>query len=275
MADSPVVSSELGDLGAITRLTATGGTCIGWVWRAAVTCAGDLLGEAERRLLARLSVLRGGFDLEVAERVAGGEPLAPQAVAGLLASLAGKSLVQVQADPVAHYWLLETVRQFAAGRLAASGEDTAVHASLLEWALDEAWSAEPARPGAERAGWSGRLSAGQASIRAALSWALGGAEPEAGRAEVMLANAAFLAGDLAEQDRHGRARDRARPDRGRPGRAGPRAVRLVNVLDRRTEHPACHRGRARRGREPDSGVPGPLHRDGDAPSAGAAVRHLG
>ena len=148
---------------------------------ALVSWSYDLLGEAERRLLARLSVLRGGFDLEVAERVAGGEPLAPQAVAGLLASLVGKSLVQVQADPVAHYWLLETVRQFAAGRLAASGEDTAVHASLLEWALDEARSAEAAPPGAERAGWSGRLSAGQASIRAALSWALGGAEPEAGR----------------------------------------------------------------------------------------------
>jgi predicted ATPase/DNA-binding CsgD family transcriptional regulator len=148
---------------------------------ALVSWSYDLLGEAERRLLARLSVLRGGFDLEVAERVAGGEPLAPQAVAGLLASLAGKSLVQVQADPVARYWLLETVRQFAAGRLAASGEDTAVHARLLEWALDEAWSAEAALPGAERAGWSGRLFAGQASIRAALSWALGGAEPEAGR----------------------------------------------------------------------------------------------
>jgi predicted ATPase/DNA-binding CsgD family transcriptional regulator len=148
---------------------------------ALVSWSYDLLGEAERRLLARLSVLRGGFDLEVAERVAGGEPLATQAVAGLLASLAGKSLVQVQADPVARYWLLETVRQFAAGRLAAFGEDTAVHARLLEWALDEARSAEAALPSAERADWSGRLSAGQASIRAALSWALGGAEPEAGR----------------------------------------------------------------------------------------------
>jgi hypothetical protein len=42
-------------------------------------------------------------------------------------------------------------------------------------------SAEAARPGAERAGWSVRLSAEQANLRAALSWALGGAEPEAGR----------------------------------------------------------------------------------------------
>ena len=98
---------------------------------ALVSWSYDLLGDAERRLLARLSVLRGGFDLEVAERVAGGEPLAPQAVAGLLASLAGKSLVQVQAGPVIRYSLLETVRQFAAGRLAASGEETAVHARLL------------------------------------------------------------------------------------------------------------------------------------------------
>jgi len=148
---------------------------------ALVSWSYDLLDEAERRLLARLSVLRGGFDLEVAERVVGGEPLAPQAVAGLLASLAGKSLVQVQAGPVVRYWLLETVRQFAAGRLAASGEETAVHARLLEWALDEARSAEATLSSAERADWSGRLSAGQASIRAALSWALGGAEPEAGR----------------------------------------------------------------------------------------------
>ena len=148
---------------------------------ALVSWSYELLSEAERRLLARLSVLRGGFDLEVAERVASGEPLGPQAVAGLLASLAGKSLVQIQAGAVIRYSLLETVRQFAAGQLAASGEETAVHVRLLRWALEVARSAEAARPGAERAGWSDRLSAAQASIRAALSWALGGAEPEAGR----------------------------------------------------------------------------------------------
>ena len=148
---------------------------------ALVSWSYELLGDAERRLLARLSVLRGGFDLDVAERVAGAEPLAQQAVAGLLASLAGKSLVQVQEGPAVRYWLLETVRQFAAARLAASGEETAVHACLLEWALQVARSAEAAMPGAEGPGWSSPMSAGQASIRVALSWALGGAEPEAGR----------------------------------------------------------------------------------------------
>jgi predicted ATPase/DNA-binding NarL/FixJ family response regulator len=148
---------------------------------ALVSWSYELLGEAERRLLDRLSVLRGGFELNMAERVAGGEPLAPRAIAGLLASLADKSLVQVHDGAVVPYSLLETVRQFAAGQLAASGEENAVQARLLQWALDEARSAEAALSSAEWAGWSDRLSAGQASIRAALSWALGGAEPEAGR----------------------------------------------------------------------------------------------
>ncbi len=64
---------------------------------------------------------------------------------------------------------------------AVSGEETAVHARLLRWALEVARSAEAALPGAEWPRWSGQLSADQANIRAALSWALGGAEPEAGR----------------------------------------------------------------------------------------------
>ena len=148
---------------------------------ALVSWSFELLGEAERRLLARLSALRGGFDLEVAERVAGGEPLAPGTVAGLLASLAGKSLVQVQPGAVIRYLLLETVRQFAAGWLTASGEETAVYARLLRWALEVARSAEAAPAGRERTRWSGRRSADHASIRAALSWALGGQEPQAGR----------------------------------------------------------------------------------------------
>jgi predicted ATPase/DNA-binding CsgD family transcriptional regulator len=148
---------------------------------ALVSWSYELLGEDERRLLARLSVLRGGFDLEVAERVCGGEPLAPQAVAGLLADLAGKSLVQIQAGPVIRYSLLETVRQFTAGRLAASGEASTVHARLLNWALEVARSAEAALPGAGWPRWSDQLSADQANIRAALSWALGGADPDAGR----------------------------------------------------------------------------------------------
>ena len=140
----------------------------------------DLLGDAERRLLARLSV-RGGFDLGTAERVAAGGPLRPEAIAGLLASLAGKSVVRLHDGAAVRYSLLETVRQFAVGQLAASGEETAVRLRLLDWALGEARSAEATVGSSGWAAWASRLSAGQASIRAALSWALGGQEPEAGR----------------------------------------------------------------------------------------------
>ena len=141
----------------------------------------DLLDDAERRLLVRLSVLRGGFDLGTAERVAAGGPLPPEAIAGLLASLAGKSVVDIRDGAVVRYSLLETIRQFAADRLVASGEDTAAHLRLLDWALGEARSAEATLGSTGWAAWASRLSAEQDSIRAALSWALGGQEPEAGR----------------------------------------------------------------------------------------------
>ena len=147
---------------------------------ALVTWSYELLDEAERRLLARLSVLRGRFDLGTAERVAAGGPLRPEAIAGLLASLAGKSVVHLQDGAAVRYSLLETIRQFAAG-LAASGEETSVHLRLLDWALDEARSAEATVGSTGRAAWASHLAAGQDSIRAALSWALGGEEPEAGR----------------------------------------------------------------------------------------------
>jgi predicted ATPase/DNA-binding CsgD family transcriptional regulator len=83
---------------------------------ALVSWSYDLLDEAERSLLARLSVLRGGFDLDMAERVAGGEPLALEAVAGLLASLVGKSLVQVQAGAAIRYSLLDYAARKGGGR---------------------------------------------------------------------------------------------------------------------------------------------------------------
>jgi DNA-binding CsgD family transcriptional regulator len=148
---------------------------------ALVTWSYELLGDAERRLLARLSVLRGGFDLGTAERVAAGGPLRPEAIAGLLASLAGKSVVHIQDGAAVRYSLLETIRQFAAGRLAASGEERAVHLRLLEWALGEARSAEATLGSTGWEAWATRLAAEQDSIRAALSWALGGQELEAGR----------------------------------------------------------------------------------------------
>ena len=73
----------------------------------------ELLDEREKRLFERLSVFAGGCTLESAEDVC-------DADLDGLASLLDKSLVRRRTDPhgVDRYWMLETIREYAAGRLA-------------------------------------------------------------------------------------------------------------------------------------------------------------
>lgn len=71
----------------------------------------SLLAEAERGVLRRLSVFRGGFRPEAAEDVAG-------ATLPVLAALVEKSLVQ--ATPAGRYHLHELLRQFAGEKLQAA-----------------------------------------------------------------------------------------------------------------------------------------------------------
>src|SRR5262249_39284328 len=91
--------------------------------RAMVDWSWELLTDAERAVLARLSVFAGGFGLAAAEAVAAGPDVPAAEVIGHLGALVDKSLVQfdhtrTSSDP---YRLLETVRQDAAGRLDAAG----------------------------------------------------------------------------------------------------------------------------------------------------------
>jgi predicted ATPase/class 3 adenylate cyclase len=93
--------------------------------RHAVQWSYDLLNEAEKQLLSRLSVFAGGFSLEAAEQV-GGEDAD---VMDLLDSLVRKSLVTTErAGNEVRYGLLETIRQFGEEQLGESGEAEAVRA---------------------------------------------------------------------------------------------------------------------------------------------------
>src|SRR5262249_5417201 len=91
--------------------------------RAASRSSYDLLAEREQVLLRRLSVF-AGWSLEMAEQLCCGDDLLAADVLGLLASLADKSLVV--ADTEAHaqtrYRMLDTIRDYAASRLAEAGE---------------------------------------------------------------------------------------------------------------------------------------------------------
>ncbi len=129
--------------------------------RATLDWSHDLLAPENKLLFRRLGVFADGWTLEAAEAVAGED-----AVDGL-ASLVDKSLV-VFDERRGRYRFLETVRQYAAERLAASGERPEIEARLRAWAVDLAARSEAGFYGSEQAEWARRLDAEGDNMRAAL-----------------------------------------------------------------------------------------------------------
>jgi predicted ATPase/DNA-binding NarL/FixJ family response regulator len=144
--------------------------------RASLDWSHDLLDEPERALFRRLSVFADGCTLEAAEVVGGGDAAAFEALAGLVS----KSLVSAREGLVGmRYHLLEVVRQYAAERLRASGEEVPTRQRHLEWCVALAEEAEMQLHGPRQVTMLDRLEAERDNLRAALRWAAGQA-PEAG-----------------------------------------------------------------------------------------------
>jgi tetratricopeptide (TPR) repeat protein len=153
--------------------------------RATVGWSYSLLTGAEQLLLARLSVFAVGFDLAAAEAVCGSGDLDVLDVAGLLGSLVDKSLVIAEPAATAlRYRLLETIRLFAAERLAEAGggEAAAVAAAHCAHFLAAAEAAAAHLTGPEQGSWLARLDADQANLRRAAGHA---AEDPGGTATVL------------------------------------------------------------------------------------------
>jgi predicted ATPase len=106
--------------------------------RAAIDWSHDLLADREQVLLRRLSVF-AGWSLEMAEQICSGNDLPAADVLDLLATLADKSLVVVDAE--AHgqtrYRMLDTIREYAASRLAEAGEAAMMPGRLRDYTLHE------------------------------------------------------------------------------------------------------------------------------------------
>jgi predicted ATPase/class 3 adenylate cyclase len=100
--------------------------------QAAVDWSYELLSEPERTVLDRLSVFAGGFALDAAEVVASDVEIDAFDVLEHVGALVDKSLVVVEPGEVA-YRLLETIRQYAAGKLVASGTAEHVRARHAEY----------------------------------------------------------------------------------------------------------------------------------------------
>jgi predicted ATPase/DNA-binding CsgD family transcriptional regulator/Tfp pilus assembly protein PilF len=104
--------------------------------RAAVDWSYGLLTEPEQVLLRRLAVF-SGWNLDMAEQVCADEAIPAQQVLDLLAALIDKSLVTLDAELEgdARYRLLDTIREYASGRLDASGEGPTIRLRHRDYML--------------------------------------------------------------------------------------------------------------------------------------------
>lgn len=146
--------------------------------RTAMDWSHALLRPGETTLLRRLAVFSGGFTLEAVERVCVGQGLEAEEMLDALTELVDKSLVVAyEQDGANRYVMLETVRQYAAEKLAESGEEHTVRDAHLHWylALAEATGERARGPGAARQ--LARLDDEHDNLRAALMWCGSGDDP--------------------------------------------------------------------------------------------------
>jgi predicted ATPase len=133
----------------------------------------DLLNEADKRLFRRLSIFSGGWDIEAAEGVCGGEG-GEQVFQGL-ESLLDNSLVILQegAEPDLRLKMLGTIHEFGLERLQESDEADELAARHARHFLSFAQHADTELNGPAQQVWLKRLETEVANLRAARIWALG------------------------------------------------------------------------------------------------------
>lgn len=159
---------------------------IDWSWK--------LLGPAEQRLLARLSVFAGGCTLDAAEAVCADDDLPAAAVLDGLAQLVDKSLLVLQADGQ-RYRLLETVRAYAAAKLVDAALP-ALQARHARWFTDWAEQVHAAHDGDDRPAAGLLFDIERANLLSAHAHALAGASM-AGKGTAVSGTAAMAADAVA------------------------------------------------------------------------------
>lgn len=159
--------------------------------QAAIDWSWDLLAQPDRRLLRRLSIFAGGWTLEAAAAVTS-DPSAGSDTAGSTAGTAGstpgrasarfetldglsrlvdRSLVAVDHAAGTRYRMLETIRQYAADQLIASGEGTELRERHLDWVERLCQEAQAGLAAGDLTPWLDRLDDELENLRVALDWA--------------------------------------------------------------------------------------------------------
>jgi predicted ATPase/class 3 adenylate cyclase len=147
--------------------------------RGAIAWSYDLLDEGSRRLVDRLSVFRGGCDLETADMVCGPAADVGGDVLDGLSGLVDQSLVRVDdtlAEP--RFVMLESIREFAGEQLELRGELDQVRERHALAMVDRAERAQPHLNGVDQRTWLDRLERDHDNLRAALDWTTARPRPD-------------------------------------------------------------------------------------------------
>ena len=210
--------------------------------RATVDWSYDLLDDLEKRVFEGLAVFHGGWTLTAAEQVLADDETDPSQVIHAVGRLVEQSLIVAERGPVTRYRMLETLREYAADRLATTGrsDDLATrHAHHFAQVAER--SARALRgQGDPRA--RNLLVDEQANVRSAIAWL----EGPAGNIDAALRLAGHL-GLFWHQGRHLEGRRILRrlleQDRGTPA-ARAAALQAVSLVERPRAcvvhpHPRC------------------------------------
>jgi predicted ATPase len=158
--------------------------------RATIDWSHELLAEDERRLFARLAVFPSSFELEAAET-------ACSADLETVGSLVDKSLLRQTSG--GRFFMLGTIREYAADRLEESGEAGPLRLRHAEWTLKLAEQAGPELEGPHQSEWLDRLELERDNIRAALATFAGtGRDEERLRLATAVWRLWFMRGSTAE-----------------------------------------------------------------------------
>ncbi len=141
--------------------------------RATIDWSYDLLAPDEQLLLQRLSLFAASFTLSTVEAACAWGDLPRLQILNLLTSLVNKSLVVVETIHTreARYRMLETIRQYAGEKLAATGEWEPTHDRYLESFLAIAEEIAPKLYEDQQQFWMQWLESEHDNLRVALAWA--------------------------------------------------------------------------------------------------------
>jgi len=122
--------------------------------RALIDWSYDLLGPDEQLLFAQLSIFLGGWTLEAATAVSGADGEDGQwETLDRIDALVEQSMILVEQKPdgVAHYRMLETLREYAGEKLTVLGEREAAQDRYIDWYVHCAEEAEKEKGTANQA----------------------------------------------------------------------------------------------------------------------------